>query len=234
MFLKSEILSEMFYKIFEVLLSLIFDIFYISIFICIYHLCVWDVKHRYVLNQMLKVFKQLERITEDQNTQLKWWHDITDIMEEKYHTSETDANNGQKGTTVDVGTDNPVSDLTKFMSELSNSMFTFGEEYRILSVDRETKRTSAIYISKELYEFLLGLNRHNEILTNETIDEYLVYCFADYCNDKMFNNKNIQKDKTLIKDETLIKLLGIGRGVKTYKEVLNNLSLCLEPHFLHL
>jgi hypothetical protein len=230
MFLKSAVLQEMFYKIFEVLMSFIFDIFYISVFICIYDVFVWSLKHRHVLNELKKIVKQQERLKDDQNTQLKWCRDMADIIEEKYQTSETDANNGQKGTTVDVGTDNPVSDLTKFMSKSSDSdsKFTFGEEYRILSVDRETKRASAIYISKELYEFLLGLNRHNEILTNETIDEYLEYCFTDYSNDEIINNKNIQKD------ETLIKLLGIGRGVKTYKEVLNNLSLYLEPHFLQL
>jgi hypothetical protein len=190
---------------------------------------VWSLKHRHVLNELKKIVKQQERLKDDQNTQLKWCRDMADIIEEKYQ-SEPDTTDGQKGTTVDVGTDNPVSDLTKFMSKSSDSdsKFTFGEEYRILSVDRETKRASAIYISKELYEFLLGLNRHNEILTNETIDEYLVYCFADYCDDRVVNNKNIQKD------ETLIKLLGIGSDVKTYKEVLNNLSLYLEPHFLHL
>ena len=229
MFLKSAVLQEMFYKIFEVLMSFIFDIFYISIFICIYDVFVWSLKHRHVLNELKKIVKQQERLKDDQDTQLKWCRDMADIIEEKYQ-SEPDTTDGQKGTTVDVGTDNPVSDLTKFMSKSSDSdsKFTFGEEYRILSVDRETKRASAIYISKELYEFLLGLNRHNEILTNETIDEYVVYCFADYCDGRVVNNKNIQKD------ETLIKLLGIGSGVKEYKDVLNNLSLCLEPHFLHL
>lgn len=153
MFLKSAILLEMFYKILEVLLSFIFDIFYISIFICIYHQCVWDVKHRYVLNQMLKVSKQLEQITEDQNTQLNWCRDMADIIEDKYQ-SESDTTNGQKGTTVDVGTDNPVSD----------SKFTFDEKYKILSIDRETNRVFATtYISKEMYEILLSLNKINEI-----------------------------------------------------------------------